>query len=386
MKIILVILTTSFCLSSQVSAYQQINKIFPEVPEFKEREINKSQIKGWHDFRKENPKWRINWREESQGLSILGPPTGFNNGTPQHIAESFLKNNNGLLGLPENLEGLELQKVDKRRAYHLTFQQNHNEIPVEGGLINVNMTSDGMIYYVEGNYYENLSLSNSIPTISSADAVNYALNDLGKSIEQMSKSNAELVVLPYGAEFKLAWKTSIHEKNSIGNWIYYVSSENGDILTGYNDYDIFSSSSSSLPTANGDVYDHHPNAGSIVNRTLTHLSGAGNELDGSYVKVFNDDTTEISNGDFTHSPTHTHFDEVMVYYHATEFQKYMGNEVGYSYLNYPNSLVKVHANVHYGTDYNGAGAGYGDSLVFGDGDGTLYNSLAKEDVVIAHEY
>ncbi|MCB7129203.1 MAG: M36 family metallopeptidase, partial [Candidatus Brocadiales bacterium] len=60
--------------------------------------------------------------------------------------------------------------------------------------------------------------------------------------------------------------------------------------------------------------------------------------------------------------------------------------LNYPYLNYPNSLVKVEATVHYGTNWNGASSSYPKTLRFGDGDGISRNDYAKEDVVIFHEY
>ncbi len=383
-KVLLTITMVIFFVPDLI-AFQLSGKEFPKKPERIETVLKESQLKAWDAFRNQNPKWNIRWGKNSQApSSLVGPPLHITSGTPEQIAKAFLKSQYELFGMNFDLKDLELIKEEKRMAQHITFQQTFGDIPVEGGIYSVNMTNDGMVYYASGDYFGSISLNTLLPTISKVDAVEYAINDLGSSRGETFGSDTELVILPFGSEFRLVWKTAISVKNEIGHWVYFISANDGKVLTGYNNFDVFFSPSKAI--ANGDVYDHHPNAGPVVNRSLTHLGGTGSELDGSYIKVFNEDVAEINNGNFIYSPTNTHFDEVMVYYHATEFQKLMGNVVNYPYLNYPNSIIKVHANVHYGINYSNAGAGYGDSLIFGDGDGISTNSFAKEDVVIAHEY
>jgi hypothetical protein len=59
-------------------------------------------------------------------------------------------------------------------------------------------------------------------------------------------------------------------------------------------------------------------------RTLTDLDGSYLPH-GTYVDVYNEDSPQQPepNGIFDYTPSDTHFDEVMVYYHMTQFRKYL---------------------------------------------------------------
>lgn len=378
------ILFFSICLivmfTVKTGAAQQLSgKSFSELPVRHDIKPKASQQIAWGSFKTTHPDWKIRWGNHSRvPASLLGPPVHVTTGTPEQIARTFLQSHRQLLAMRSDLSDLQLIKVEQRRATHVSFQQKHEGIPVEGAVYSVNMTKKGNVYYASGDYFEEISVSAITPSISKLNAIELAEQDLGSTFQADEDSEAELVILPYGDEFRLSWKVTIPAQNPLGRWVYYISAQDGSILTGYNSMD--------TATDDGDVYDHHPDAGPVVTRTLTHLSGAGDELDGSYVKVYNADASEIDDGDFTYSPTNTHFDEVMVYYHATEFQKFMGNEVNYPHLNYPSSVVQVQATVHYGTNWNNAHAVSPNIIRFGDGDGSIFNDLAKEDNVIAHEY
>lgn len=356
-------------------------KDFPKVPERPAVTPTVEQKQAAQAFQSTHPKWSIRWNERSRApASVLGPPLSVPGATPRQAAEQFLIQNHTLFGMPKALSDLELVRVEQRRANHAIFQQTHAGLPIEGAVYTVHLTGTSEVYYASGTHYDSVGVDQTQPSVSQSQAVVIARQDLDSQLELREAPVHELVILPYGSEFRLAWKVVLPAKNPLGRWVYYVSASDGTILSGRNDMD--------TATAQGDIYDHHPERGSVVTRTLTHLDGSGMELDGNYVRVLNEDAPEAveSDGTFSYSSSNTHFDEVMVYYHATEFQKYLGNEVSYPYLNYPNNLVQVEATVHFGSNLNQAGADFPDVLVFGDGDGFTFNDTAKEDDVIAHEY
>lgn len=363
-------------------AQQLPGKTFPELPVRPEVPPKVSQQTAWDIFKAKQPAWKIRWGTRSQApASLLGPPVQVTSGTPEQIARTFLDSHLQLLAMRPNLEDLQVYSVEQRyRADHVTFQQMYAGLPVEWAVYAVNMTKDGRVYYASGDYFDEVAVASTTPAISLKSAVDLAKQDFRTDLEMEREPEGMLVILPYGAGFRLAWKILIPARQPLGRWVYYLSAQDGSVLTGFNDMDV--------ATADGDVYDHHPEAGPVVTRTLTHLDGSGTQLNGSYVSVINEDAAEAyeTDGTFLYSPENTHFDEVMVYHHATEFQKFMGAEVSYPYLNYPDAIIQVQATVHVGTNFNNAGATAPDILEFGDGDGTNYNDFAKEDNVIAHEY
>lgn len=357
---------------------QNRDVLFPKVPERPKVKPKAAQVAAWNSFKTKHADWRIRWARSQTPASLMGPPVRLGSGSPEQIARTFLRTHIELLAMRSSLEDLQVYLVEQRlRANHVTFQQMYAGVPVEGGVYAVNMTKDGRIYYVSGNYFTNISGVSTSASLSAFAAITQAKQDLGTGLKMDGKPKGKLVILPYSDGFRLAWKVLIPASKPHGRWVYYISAQDGSVLGGYNDMDD--------ATASGDVFDHHPDAGPVVTRSLTHLNGAGRELDGSFIRVINDDDPEAyeTDGIFSYSAGSTHFDEVMVYYHATEFQKYIGGQVGYLFLNYPNSKVQVQATVHYGI---GAGASSPNILEFSDGDGLTYNDFAKEDNVIAHEY
>lgn len=355
---------------------------FPPIPERPPVSATLAQEVAAQDFQAEHTGWAVRLGEQSRApRSLLGPPIPIAGGTPVQNARQFLSENVDLFGIATGLPNLELIRTEERRFDHVLFRQVYEGIAVEGSVYSVHMTKEGGVYYASGDYFDDVQVETTSPTVSRTRAVDIATDDLGSELELRAAPETELIILPYGAEYRLVWKVTVPARAPSGRWVYYISATDGSVLGGYNDAD--------SATADGDVYDHHPDAGDpIVPRTLTHLNGNGYSLDGSYIQVQNEDASEAyePDGTFEYEETNTHFDEVMVYYHATEFQKYLGSEVGYLYLNHPNTIVQVQATVHVGTNSNATGATAPDILQFTDGDGTTFQGFAKESDVIAHEY
>lgn len=108
-----------------------------------------------------------------------------------------------------------------------------------------------------------------------------------------------------------------------------------------------------------------------MTRNLRFLRGAGYTLDGTYVQALNDDTGEAFNtsSQFFYSPSNTHFDEVNVYYHLTEFAASLPNAT------FPGIGYTILAKLHYGTNWGNASfSPSAQELRFGDGGGVYFSS------------
>ena len=425
-SILLILLICSMLTREATAQEDEIDKSFPAVPERAPVPVLSKQENAWEAFQNKNVDWQIRWGSETRvPRSILGSPLEVAGGTPVEKARQFLQDNKALLGIVSPLEELSLVSAESReKATHVVFQQMHRGVPVEGAVYAVHLTNAGKVYYASGDYYDNIGSPEMKPSLTQAQAISAAATDLQRdlssSVEVSAVPEEELVLLPYGNEFLLAWKLAVETQEPDTRWVYYISASNGAVLTGFEDADTFfhgdeegeadghigeksesphfgAEKNRSAPaaqpsavvraTAQGQVYFHHPEAGGIVTKTLTNLFGNGYRLDGNYVEVFNADaaTAYESDGTFYYSTSNTHFDEVMVYYHATEFQKYMGAEVAYPHLGYPGSTIQVQATVHYSTNFIAESVAPA-TLRFGDGDGTTFNKTSREDNVIAHEY
>jgi len=358
-------------------------KQFPSLPERPSISPTINQIQAWETFQSRHPGWKVRWNKKTGvPASLLGMPTKVSEGTSEVIARKFLSINRNILRMKTGLSDLMVNKIaSMRRATHVVFTQNYRGIPVEGSVYAVHMTKDNKVYLASGDYFDNIEVTNTKPTINLDEAINTAKNDLGKSLVLRESASGNLVILPYGAIFLLTWKVTIPADDPMGEWVYFISATDGTILTGYDSAD--------SEEAVGSVYDRHPDKGPVVDQVLTNLVSPVYYLDGDHIHVNNDDGGEAIYKlitMFKYSASNTHFDEVMTYYHADRFQSVYLDNIGYPYLNFPNLRVKVEATVHYGTNLNYAGAFSPNILRFGDGDGVSRNDYAKEDDVIYHEY
>ncbi|MCB7129202.1 MAG: hypothetical protein J3T61_06675, partial [Candidatus Brocadiales bacterium] len=309
-------LMLTFFLGNVTGQIQESYKQFPTLPDRPFVPPAAGQLKAWQEFQSSHPDWQVRWDKETGApASLLGKPMDVARGTPEAIARQFLLMNRDIFRMKTELADLTVSKISPmRRATHVVFTQSYAGIPVEGGVYAVHMTKENKVYLANGDYFDNVQVATTEPATALENAINTAKEDLGADLELRGIPSGELVILPYGANFLLSWKVAVPADEPFGEWIYFISASDGSILTGYNSADFVS--------ATGSVYDHHPDAGSVVYRTLTNLVSPGYYLNGNYVRAYNDDTSEAYETDLTYyySPSNTHFDEVMVYYHANRFQ------------------------------------------------------------------
>ena len=410
---ILLSLYILFLIPSASIAQQGIQqKQFPQIPEHPVKRPAPQQHLGYLEFQNEHPDWSVHWSIKS-GVprSILGLPISMGGGPPEVIARRFLNQNRTIFNMAEGLTDLRLVEVQNLlRATHVVFRQTFSEIPVLDALYAVHLTKDGKVYLANGDYFDDVSVPSVIPAISSSDAVSIASTDLGPSLRLRSAPESELTILPYGDEFHLIWKIVIPADEPFGQWEYFISAEDGNILGGMNKIkdhigtvnvferhpetgsnNIDDASKIKALTGVVSVFERHPEAGSTIIDVVSNLTGTGWYLTGTDISVFNNEpgagpATELD-GVFIYDPEDTHFDEVMVYYHAEKYREdFLGGVLGYPYIGFPGAAAPVTAIVHVQSLPNNASAIYPRTLYFGDGDGSTRNNTSKENNIIYHEY
>lgn len=297
------------------------------------------------------------------------------------LPKFFLLENIGLFNFMPDLNDLIVVNVESRsNATDVVFQQTFDNIPVYGAVYTVHISNDKRVYLSGGQYYPDVFLETTVPYITVQEALIAAQNHLGSYVPASDlETDINLFIKPYGNEFRLVWEVKIPAQYPFGTWVYLIFAEDASILGG-------GSMLNMLVTGDGDVYEKHPFAGDPVNKDLTNLYEPGYELDGYYDLVLNDDGPEAFETDlsFVYDTDNTHFDEVMLYYHANVFQDtYVDDELGYPYLSYPNTQERVTLIAH--SDVTGSIPG-STIIEFWDGDDINYRDFAKENVVIYHEY
>ncbi|HET6568479.1 MAG TPA: hypothetical protein VFG50_10980 [Rhodothermales bacterium] len=213
---------------------------FPEIPTPPYAKPTAEQVNAAEQFRSEHPEWKVEWGDGSGSrVSLLGgSPIAVGQGTPLEIARQFLDDHRKLFDLTSGLPNLAPVKIENHlRANHVIFQQTYEGIPVEGGIFAVNMTKKGEVYYVTADYLDDVQVERTSPAVSQEKAIDIAKSDLGPDLELLGKPESKLVILPYGAAFRLAWKVIVPTEEPLGRWLYYLSARDGSVLGGYDTAD-----------------------------------------------------------------------------------------------------------------------------------------------------
>lgn len=342
--------------------------------------IDEKQAAAWQTFKAESGEnWNITWNPQT-GLpaSVYGGLTKAYSGSPETIARSFLREHDALFGVDSTLSDLEhLVTKTNRGVRHVTFQQKYEDIPIEGGQYMVHIRENGQVDMANGRYYPEIKASTE-PAINKIGALDIAKADLKLIAAAGEDNTADLVIYPTtDTTYTLAWKLTVFAEDPFTDWRYFVDAQTGAVLDKYNRVmDV---------TGTGNVYLTHPGiSGATPTENLYRLNGNGH-LQGTYANVLNSVNSRAYSptSSFQYSTASTHFDEVNLYYHIDSYRhNYVAN---LGSLGFTQITAHAHANAFPGPN-NAWFSQYTKNLYFGDGTGSGFNSFAREDKVIYHEY
>jgi Zn-dependent metalloprotease len=257
-------------------------------------------------------------------------------------------------------------------------------VPVNGGEYVVTVLPGGKVQSALGGFFKTIQIDIS-QKISVQQALSFARHNVPpKVVLKDSVNYFQLIVYPKDTTYFLAWELRISPTQDIGEWIYVIDASNGALLERRNSIiNELSHGGEDEPQAN--VYLHHPYIDqNYTNLYLVYIDNSG-YLQGSYANVVNDATSRAYNSkfNFAYQPSNTHFDEANLFYHITNYRVNLWNGLGFG------AFGQITAHAHH-TYPDGPNAGYDPSshqLYFSDGQGVYgFNSFAKEDKVIMHEY
>lgn len=340
-----------------------------------------AQLSEWNSFNsKYKEKWDICWNNETGTPGMI---FGFKTqayGTvsdAEAIARQFLKENRKLFKMKADLADLSvLRKLRSKDVDVIDFQETYQGIPVLGCEYSVVVGDDKSVRLAHGKYFPAIWAPTK-PNVSSEEAIDAALGSVNIERTNLCDLSSTLVIMPTGPRsFQLAYRIWINQ------WEIIVNAQSGKVEGKIER--IFKT------TGIGSIYPKDPVNSSLTNAAIPRLLGAGNTLDGTFVKATNAELGDAwsSAADFRYVPPSytqhdgTHFDDVNVYHHI--------DSMAYSYwanIGYPVGF-KVRASVHdpypYGHD-NAAAVWPSLQLYFGHG-ATLFWDFAKKEDVIFHEY
>ncbi|NUP38784.1 MAG: M4 family metallopeptidase [Streptomyces sp.] len=289
--------------------------------------------------------------------------------------------------------------VDKDGTQHVRYDRTYRQLPVLGGDFVVHMASDGTYRNADRATRSKISLASIVPSISAPKAADLAANalravNLGQTLKKLT-ARPELVVDALHGTPKLAWRTKVAAKDSLGNPVsrtVLTDARTGHQIDAWDDIETATGDGKSLysgtvpleTTASGSTYQlKDPTRGG------TYTGDAANQTDLCFLTsicVSRAPSTVFTDTD-NHWGTGTDADRasaaVDAQYGTNMTWDFYKNSFGRNGI--ANDGKGSYNRVHYGNKYNNAF--WDDScfcMTYGDGDGTTLGPLVGLDVA-GHE-
>jgi len=198
---------------------------------------SKKTIGEWKNFNKQyNNRWKIRFSPRAGYPSaIYGYKTRSKKGEPDEIAKEFITQKHELLNI--DVKSLKSAKISKRKKWnHIKYEQQYKGISVEGGKVLVHQTDKGEIAALYSDYFHEINIS-IIPKITNASAIKIVENELKPKLPPKKQPKTELVIFPSPIDDKyyLSYKVKFICEEPLGNWIYFIDANTGNIIFKYND-------------------------------------------------------------------------------------------------------------------------------------------------------
>ncbi|WP_030933848.1 M4 family metallopeptidase [Streptomyces sp. NRRL S-646] len=304
------------------------------------------------------------------------------------------------LGLTSD-EGTKVRDVivDKDGTQHVRYDRTYRQLPVLGGDFVVHLASDGTYRSANRATRSKISLASIVPSISAPKAADLAANalravNLGETLRKLT-ARPELVVDALHGTPKLAWRTQVAAKDSLGNPVsrtVLTDARTGRQIDAWDDIETATGDGRSLysgtvpleTTLSGSTYQLKD-----ATRGGTYTGDASNQTDLCFLTsicVSRAPSTVFTDTD-NHWGTGTDADRasaaVDAQYGTNTTWDFYKNSFGRNGI--ANDGKGSYNRVHYGNKYNNAF--WDDScfcMTYGDGDGTSLGPLVGLDVA-GHE-
>ncbi len=330
-------------------------------------------------------------------LKLKTKPPGFAlRGTQKSKAEAvalqFLSNNADLIKLnnPElELKQLEMD-TDPDGKTHFRYQQVYKNIPVWGSEIRLHLGSDLGIYLFNGRYQPTPSVNTTTPKLTSQEAINIAMKELG--VTWLKEVNSELVIYSTPANEKVLSYKIDTLPDIQSRWILFIDAANGKLIhkiknihqnvvaaqgvdsnsqnqefNAWSENGLFYMIDPTMPLddpVHNPLYESKPTGDTYI---FDARNGDGSSL------YFSTSNSVDSDWDPVAVSAMSNTKKVYDYYLNTHSLNSMDG-------NYKNLLVVIHL----GNNYSNA-FWNGSFMVYGDGDEQTFTQLAKCLDVASHE-
>jgi bacillolysin len=249
---------------------------------------------------------------------------------------------------------------------HLTYDQRHAGLPVFGRQLLLHLDGDA-VTVVNGEFTPDIDLSTE-PAVSAADARAAARRSVPARRVLPGGPPAELLVHVDEAErARLAWRVTVGSRRPLGVWQAFVNARTGQTITQFNDLHTVRNRSihtnANDPDCNAGVAPQCVLPGMVV-RTEGQAATADATVNDNYDRL------------------------------GTVYDYYLGT---FGRDSYDGLGHIIRSTVHFGSNHNQAfwctdacaavfgNPSDGEQVAFGDGNGVVFSSLARDIDVVAHE-
>ncbi len=345
-----------------------------------------ANFKAYFNGRENTPTF-LKFNSKSPNLAMRGSRKEI----AQASSRRFLLDYKDLLKIDEPDKELTLtqQHSDTLGNQHFRYQQTVNNIPVWGSELILHLRDDNSAYLLNGRFQPSIHIDTTAE-LTAAQAEEAVRKDL--AISSPSSISSKLVIYPgEQSNPRLAYQVNLLS-DLTSRWQYFIDAHNGKVLhrIDYRQHAVVNSSGSNefgsnvnfrswqdgsayylldtevpTPGSTTDPIGNPPASGDTI--ILDARNGEGDKL---YLASSN---SPDSGWDETAVTAIQNTINVYEYYLNT-FNRNSIDDAG-------KNLISV---IHYSSNYNNA-SWNGELMVYGDGDGQLFQSLARCNDVTAHE-
>ncbi len=380
----------------------------PEAPPDSVRQAAAAQFQQEH-----GSAWQIQWSPRTGvPAALLGGTAKGYGGPPEAAGRVFLQDHKKLFGIENARQGLAVARKNASKGNtRVLYRQVYEGVPVlnSGYLVAINQA--GAVYYVSGDYYPDLQVSSTQPSLQSQDVVSRMRADLGGGAG--FKVVQEPVLSIYVGEagdrltYHLAYEAKAERRSPLEAYKYIIDAQSGEVLfktsliedigehgpapigraaaTGRDGAAIERNTpaGSAMVNGSGEVYKTNPLHESSPSEVTLHRlrDRSPRELYGYDVDIndrYGDDATS-SSGTFDYSPSSHYFDQVMVYYHSDEFMAWLVGSIGWS-DNIGEVDAETRSTLCYACTYPSQ-----RNAFYSDGSSSAFRNPTREASVMAHE-
>jgi Zn-dependent metalloprotease len=301
---------------------------------------------------------------------------------PENLIWSYLNARKNFLQFTDQAQNhfrLKSTKIDQLGMTHYRLQEIHHGIPVYGSEQTVHVTKNGVVTSYMGQVIPHIKLPSFQKSshISFQKAISIVKNNTKNATQYLYQPKAQLVVLPYRQTYVYAYviKTAyLSPQPTI--WQYFIDAKNGKILYKLNILQEL--------TGNGKGVKGDEKKFEISKEgNLYYLNDKIRKIS-TYDAQNQNENSPIISGKLVSSKTTTFSDPSSVDAHAYAERTYDFYKKTFNRDSYDAKSSPIKSYIHVGEKWNNA-AWDGEKMLYGDGDGKTFISLAGALDVIAHE-